>query len=219
MRKGNFNPEIIVVPEASDLAEAGAALFEQTLADAVQRRGQAAAALSGGSTPRAMNRLLAESPFVDRIPWKHIHLFWVDDRMVAVDDPASNFGAARDDFISHVPISPPQVHPMPVLDPPTAGADAYSAELKEYFGSSPPVFDLILLGIGTDGHTASLFPDQAEAHSGREWVLSIKGGQPYVYRLTLNYPVLKRARTTVASCCARMRCNIHRKRSIPQRAG
>ena len=195
MGKRNFNREIIVVPEAPDLAEAGAALFEQTMADAVQSRGQAAAALSGGSTPRAMNRLLAEPPFVDRIPWKEIHLFWVDDRMVSVDDPASNFGAARDDFISRVPIPPPQVHPMPVLDPPAAGADAYSAELRDYFGSSPPDFDLILLGIGTDGHTASLFPDQAEAHRGREWVLSTRGGQPDVYRLTLNYPVLNRART------------------------
>ena len=94
MRKENIKPEIIVMPEAPDLAEAGAALFEQTLADAVQRRGKAAAALSGGSTPRAMNRLLAEPPFVDRIPWEKIHLFWVDDRMVSVDDPASNFGAA-----------------------------------------------------------------------------------------------------------------------------
>lgn len=195
MRKKNSNPEISVVPEAPDLARAGAALFEQTMADAVQRRGQAAAALSGGSTPRAMNRLLAGPPLVDRIPWKEIHLFWVDDRMVSVDDPASNFGAAREDFIARVPIPAQQVHPMPVLDPPTAGADAYSAELKNYFGSSPPVFDLILLGIGTDGHTASLFPDQAEAHRGHEWVLSTKGGRPDVYRLTLNYPVLNRART------------------------
>ena len=195
MRKKNISPEIIVVPEAPELAEAGAALFEHTMADAVQRRGQAAAALSGGSTPRAMNRLLAEPPFVDRIPWKEIHLFWVDDRMVSADDPASNFGAARDDFIARVPIPAQQVHPMPVLDSPPAGADAYTRDLGKYFGPKPPVFDLILLGIGTDGHTASLFPDQAAAHRGREWVLSTKGGQPDVYRLTLNYPVLNRART------------------------
>ena len=195
MRKGHFNPEIIVVPGAPDLAEAGAALFEQTMADAVQSRGQAAAALSGGSTPRAMNRLLAEPPFADRIPWREIHLFWVDDRMVPVDDPASNFGAAREDFIAHVPIPAQQVHPMPVNDSPSANADAYTRELEKYFGSKPPDFDLILLGIGTDGHTASLFPDQAEAHRGREWVLSTKGGQPDVYRLTLNYPLLNRART------------------------
>lgn len=196
MTKNIFAPKIMVVPDAQQLAEAGAALFEKSVADAVEHRGRAAAALSGGSTPRAMNRLLAGPPYVDRIPWKRLHLFWVDDRMVAVDDPASNFGAAKDDFVSRVPIPPRQVHPMPVLDPPMLGADQYTRELKNHFGSTAAVFDLILLGIGTDGHTASLFPHQADAHQGSEWVLSAKGGNPDVYRLTLSYPVLNRARTT-----------------------
>ena len=195
MTKNIFKPKIIVVPEAGQLAEAGAALFEKTVADAVEHRGRAAAALSGGSTPRAMDRLLAKPPYVDRIRWKLLPLFWVDDRMVPVDDSASNFGAARDDFISRVPIPSQQIHPMPVLDPPTRGAERYIRELKRYFGSAAPVFDLILLGTGTDGHTASLFPDQADAHKGPEWVLSAKGGNPDVHRLTLNYPVLNRART------------------------
>lgn len=186
----------MVVPDAQHLAKAGATLFEQTVSNAVQKRGKAAAALSGGSTPRQMNRLLAGPPYADRIPWKNIHLFWVDDRMVPADDPASNFGAARDDFISRVPLPSGQVHPMPVHESPTAGADAYTRELQKYFGSNPPVFDLILLGIGTDGHTASLFPDQAELHASPDWVLSTKGGDPDLYRLTLNYPVLNRAKTT-----------------------
>lgn len=195
MPRLNIKPEVIIASDAKNLAEAGAALFEQTVADAVQSRGEAAVALSGGSTPREMNRMLAGPPYVDRIPWNRIHLFWVDDRMVAFDDPASNFGAARNDFISKVSIPSEQVHPMPVLDSPTGGADTYTRELRKYFGSKSPVFDLILLGIGTDGHTASLFPDQADAHKGQQWVLSAKGGNPDVYRLTLNYPVLNRART------------------------
>ena len=185
------------MPDAQHLAEAGAAFFAQTLAAAVRKRGRASVALSGGETPRAMNRLLAEPPHANRIPWKRIDLFWVDDRMVAADDPASNFGAAREDFISRVPIPPEQVHPMPVLDPPTAGADAYVRELERYFGSDKPVFDLIFLGIGSDGHTASLFPDQSDKHGGPEWVLSAKGGKPDVYRLTLNYPILNLAATIV----------------------
>ena len=195
MTKNILKPKIIVVPEAGQLAEAGAALFEKTVADAVEHRGRAAAALSGGSTPRAMNRLLAKPPYVDRILWKPLHLFWVDDRMVPVDDPASNFGAARDDFISRVPIPSQQIHPMPVLNPPSQGAEHYTRELKRYFESTAPVFDLILLGIGADGHTASLFPHQADAHQGPEWVLSTRGGSPDVHRLTLNYPILNRART------------------------
>jgi len=196
MTKQKLKPKIIVAPDAQKLAEAAAALFEKTVADAVDIRDRAAVALSGGSTPRAMNRLLAAPPYVDRIPWKYLHLFWVDDRMVRVDDPASNFGAARDDFIARVPLPSRQVHPMPVLDPPTRGAGRYIRALKGYFGSDAPVFDLILLGIGTDGHTASLFPHQADAHQGPQWVLSVKGGNPDVHRLTLNYPVLNQARTT-----------------------
>jgi 6-phosphogluconolactonase len=195
MTKKNLTPKLIIAPDAQQLAEAGADLFERTVADAVQHRGRAAAALSGGSTPGAMNRLLAAPPYLDRIPWKYLHLFWVDDRMVPVDDPASNFGAAKDDFISRVPIPSQQVHPMPVLDPPSRGVEHYTRELKRYFGSDAPVFDLILLGVGTDGHTASLFPDQADAHKGPQWVLGARGGNPNVYRLTLNYPILNRART------------------------
>jgi 6-phosphogluconolactonase len=189
-----LKPEIIVLPDARKLADAGAALFEQTVANAIRSRGRAAVALSGGSTPREMHRQLGGQPYVDRIPWKRIHLFWVDDRMVGAGDPASNYGAAREDFISRVPLPPAQVHPMPVIDPPTVGADAYSRELESYFGPGKPVFDLIFLGIGSDGHTASLFPDQADAHKGPEWVLSTKGGNPDVYRLTLGYPVLNCAR-------------------------
>ena len=210
MQTEKLKPEIIVVPDARHLAEAGAAFFEQTLAAAVRNRGKASAALSGGATPRDMNRLLAGPPHVDRIPWKQIHLFWVDDRMVAADDPASNFGAARDDFISKVPLTPEQVHPMPVMGPPTAGADAYTRELESYFGADKPVFDLIFLGIGSDGHTASLFPDQSDAHRGPEWVLSAKGGNPDIYRLTLNYPVLNRAATTVFLVSGRSKAEIVR---------
>ena len=197
MQTDKSNPKIIVEPDGPALARAGAELFERTLAAAVESNGKTVAALSGGSTPRHMNRLLAQSPYVDRIPWKRIHIFWVDDRMVAADDPASNYGAARDDFISKVSIPPAQVHPMPVLDRPSDGAAAYIRELKDYFGTGIPAFDLIFLGIGTDGHTASLFPDQADAHTGTQWVLSVKGGNPDVDRLTLNYPVLNQAATTV----------------------
>jgi 6-phosphogluconolactonase len=193
MQAVHSKPEIIVVPDARQLAKAGAACFEQTVANAVRSRGEAAIAISGGSSPRQMYRRLAGQPYVDRIPWKRIHLFWVDERMVATGDPASNFTAAREDFISKVTIPADQVHPMPVFDPTTAGADAYSRELRSYFGSNQPVFDLIFLGIGSDGHTASLFPDQVHTHKDSDWVLSVKGGNPDVHRLTLNYPVLNRA--------------------------
>lgn len=189
--------KIIVAPDPQALDRQGAAYFERTLADAVAKNGRASVAISGGSTPRGMNRLLAEPPLVERIPWHGIDLFWVDDRMVPCTDPASNYGAAREDFITRVPIPESQVHPMPAADPPMEGAKIYTAELQQYFGNSRPVFDLVFLGIGDDGHTASLFPDQADAHTGPEWVLCVKGGNPDVHRLTLNYPILNLAADTV----------------------
>jgi 6-phosphogluconolactonase len=144
-----------------------------------------------------MNRLLAQPPYLDDIAWQRVHLFWVDERMVPHDDPASNYGAAEEDFVAEVPIPGEQVHPMPVELPPAEAVANYTRRLKAHFGPQEPAFDLIFLGIGTDGHTASLFPDQAELHTGPQWVLSVKGGNPDVQRLTLNYPVLDRALATV----------------------
>lgn len=189
--------EIITTSDAGRLAEKGAELMYNTAGEAVARKDSFAVAVSGGSTPRAMHRLLSQEPYLADMPWQKTHFFWVDERMVSFDHPDSNYGAAKKDLMSIVPIPADQVYPMPAMMRPEQGADLYQAKLKTFFqdlGSLDPVFDLIILGIGTDGHTASLFPGQPSSQEPDRWVLSVRGGQPDVFRLTLTYAVLNSAR-------------------------
>ncbi len=191
------NSKIVITSNAERLAEKGAELFCNAAKKAVARRNSFAVAVSGGSTPRAMHRLLSQEPYRSDMPWQRTHMFWVDERMVPFDHPDSNYGAAQKDLMSMIPIPADQVYPMPAMMPPAEGADLYQAKLKTFFQdlkSLDPVFDLIILGIGTDGHTASLFPGQPSSDKPDRWVLSVKGGKPYVFRLSLNYAVLNRAR-------------------------
>lgn len=189
--------EIIIVDDAEKLARAGADLFCRAAAAAVARTGRFAVALSGGTTPRGMHRLLSQPSFAARVPWQRTHIFWVDERLVPFDHAASNFGAAQKDFIGSVPVPGGQVHPMPVDLAPDVGAGRYRQMLASFLGgdnASLPRFDLILLGIGMDGHTASLFPGPAIPPADVRWVLAVKGGVPDLYRLTLSYRILNRAR-------------------------
>lgn len=189
--------EIITTSDAGRLAEKGAELMYNTAKEAVAHKDSFAVAVSGGSTPRAMHRLLSQEPYLSDMPWQETHFFWVDERMLPFDHPDSNYGAAQKDLMSIVPIPADQVYPMPAMMRSGEGADLYQAKLKTFFqdlGSLDPVFDLIILGIGTDGHTASLFPGQPSSQEPDRWVLSVKGGQPDVFRLTLTYAVLNRAR-------------------------
>jgi 6-phosphogluconolactonase len=192
---------VIVERDAEHLARRGADLFSRAARESTDQQGRFAVALSGGSTPRPMYRLLAREPYLSDIPWHSTHLFWVDERVVPFDHPDSNFGAAKKDFLDHVPIPPDQLHPMPAWARPEEGAALYRTELKSFFerfgGGDYPVFDLIYLGVGKDGHTASLFPGQASLEESRAWVLSVKGGDPDVFRLTLTLPVLNRSKRII----------------------
>src|SRR5262249_28720953 len=120
---------------------------------ALKARGFFAAALSGGSTPKAMLQALAERP----LEWAAVHCFWGDERCVGPDDPNSNFGMARDTLLKRVPIPQDNVHRMKGELDPKDGARDYESQLRTFFGGTPR-FDLEFLGLGPDGHTASLFP-------------------------------------------------------------
>ena len=185
--------------DTDGLAQDGAELFLRIAKETVRSRNMFAAAISGGSSPRGMHRLLGREPLRSEMPWSKTHLFWVDERILPYEHPESNFGAARDDFLSHVPISEDHVHPMPVDLPPAERAEVYRRGLDAFFGHpTVPVFDLMVLGLGPDGHTASLFPGSSPDPSGQEpWVIAVTGGNPNVARLTLTYPVLNSASHTV----------------------
>jgi 6-phosphogluconolactonase len=156
--------------------------------------------LSGGSTPEALYRKLAAPSFRDRFPWSRTHVFWGDERFVPTDSPLSNYRMARESLLDHVPIAPGAVHPIPTAhDSPAKAADAYERLLKTEYGADSldparPLFDVMLLGLGTDGHTASLFPDAKLALAERQrWVVPVIGvkAEP---RITLTYPALESSR-------------------------
>ena len=187
--------KVIIAEDPETLARKGAELFLNSAVSAVHQRGRFSVALSGGSTPRPMNRLLACSPYISEIPWNDTHVFMVDERIVPFEDSASNFGTAQRDFLDRVPIPSENLHPMPVFDTPEIGADHYEEELKSFFINRNSVFDLILLGIGTDGHTSSMFPGDRKAHASERWVLHVKGGNPDVYRISLTFNLINQGRS------------------------
>ena len=191
-----LKPEIIVMSDSTELAKTAARVLVETAGECVDRKGRFTVALSGGSTPRHMNRMLAQEPLRSNMAWDKTHVFWVDERCVPQSDPASNYGSAHEDFLGRVPIPVDQVHPMPGEVAPEEGAKIYQRELEAHFRPSKgeyPVFDLVFLGIGTDGHTASLFPSAGSSALSKKWVVAVRGGIPDVYRLTLTYDVLNRA--------------------------
>ncbi len=189
--------ERIIVPDSNQLAEKGAEMFCEIAKESISNRSRFVVAVSGGSTPRAMHGRLSQDPYLSDLFWQSTHIFWVDERMVDFDHPDSNFGTAKKDLLEKIPIPFDQIYPMPAMTRPEDGAGLYQMTLKTFFqsiGSDDPVFDLILLGIGTDGHTASLFPKQAFTSPVQSWVISVKGGNPNVFRLSFTYSVLNGAR-------------------------
>jgi 6-phosphogluconolactonase len=189
--------QVIIEENPGTLAEKGAQLFELRMLESLKEKGHFFVALSGGSTPRGMHRILAGRP---SLPWGGAQIFWGDERCVSATDPLSNYGAAWEDFLGKVPLSAEQIHPMPGQMKPEEGALQYERELVAAFGLEEgefPEFDLIFLGLGKDGHTASLFPGQSSLLETKKMVVAVRGGDPDVSRLTLTYPVFNRARHIV----------------------
>jgi 6-phosphogluconolactonase len=158
--------KVIVAEDKTAAVVQAAHLFVQTLGEAARQQERISVALSGGNTPRSLFQLLSEKsgPFFLQIPWQKIHFFWGDERCVPANDPESNFRMAKEALLDKVPIEAGKFHRVITEGrTPEESAQAYQRELQMFFQkttlSSPPRFDLVLLGMGTNGHTASLFPD------------------------------------------------------------
>jgi 6-phosphogluconolactonase len=157
---------------------------------AVAQRGRCHVALAGGGTPRRMYKLLAAD---SRIRWSNVHLYWGDERYVPHDHPASNFRMAQEALLTRIEIPSANVHPMPTDFPdPREAAQVYEAALRAHFGSVPR-FDLIILGLGADGHTASLFANSAVLHETERWVVAVTVPADPPVRLTLTLAVINGA--------------------------
>jgi 6-phosphogluconolactonase len=167
---------------------------------AMATEGDFAIALSGGSTPRGVYELLARPPYRDAFPWQRTHVFWGDERFVPHDDAQSNFRMAREALLAQVPIPASNIHPAPTDGAPEAAAAAYQRELMTFYGAETldaarPLFAVTLLGLGADGHTASLFPGGAALAEHKLWVASVTDAKGLA-RITLTYPTLESSRRT-----------------------
>jgi len=197
MTKTATKPSIEVVADAEALAERAADwLLFLALA---KKEGRFAVSLSGGSTPKRLYQLLAAGERRAAFPWARTHFFWGDERFVPHDHPDSNYRMVREAMLSHVPMPPANIHPMPTEGLDAAGAvTAYERTLKEFYGAETlapdkPLFDVVLLGLGTNGHTASLFPDMPVLKDRTHWVGQMTD-QKAGTRLTLTYPALESCR-------------------------
>jgi 6-phosphogluconolactonase len=197
--------EVQVFDTVPRLMEAAAGAFAEAAAAAVRATGRFVVALSGGSTPNALFDLLASAGWASRIDWSKVHVFWGDERCVPPSDPESNYRSARERLLDRVPVPASQVHRMMGETDPTAGAVSYEHELRAEFttpSGSPRTmpgtrFDLVLLGMGPDGHTASLFPGTAVVHESERWVVAHFVQKVSMWRLTLTPLVMNAAAEVV----------------------
>jgi 6-phosphogluconolactonase len=190
-----MQPEIKIVADANELSRRGAAEFEHVARNAVQVRGRFTVSLSGGSTPRGLYARLAQSSH--NLPWDKIFFFWGDERHVPPDDEDSNYRMVRETLLSQAPIPPDHVFRMYAEESDAAQvAEQYEQALTQFFGLKPgelPRFDLVLLGLGPDGHTASLFPGSAALGEGLRLVAANWVEKFGHYRLTFTAPVINNA--------------------------
>jgi 6-phosphogluconolactonase len=183
-------------PDLDTLSQQAAQYTVQLANQAIVTHGRFTIALAGGSTPKKLYALLAGEPYRSQIDWASVEVFWGDERCVPPDSEDSNFHMAQEALLSKVPIPASQVHRMPADQPDhEAACQAYTAEIRRTFGTDGiPSFDLIQLGIGPEGHTASLFPHQASLHEQQRLVMPVTVSKPPPERLTFTPPLLNAAR-------------------------
>src|ERR1700682_542198 len=206
----NFTPKeiipgVMLCPDAAAVARAAARFFVEWAWQSIARNGAFRVALAGGSTPRAMYRCLADAEYRLQVDWGKVHIYWGDERGVPPDHPDSNYGMARTELLLRVPIPSQNVHRMEAERSDLGrAAESYEELLRkglERDSHGFPRFDLILLGMGTDGHTASLFPGTRGVRGTSRWVSTPKDPHSGLRRMTLTLPVIKAARRVLFLVC------------------
>jgi len=190
--------ELIITADPKELAVKAADLFAGVAQESIRQRGRFTAALSGGNTPRIVNQEIS-ARLADQLDWSRIFIFFGDERPVPPDHPESNYRMARESLLEKVPIPSENVHRIPSEKDPQEAAKEYEADLRAVFPAPMdfPVFDLIFLGMGEDGHTASLFPNSPALQEEERWVVKNRVERLETDRITLTLPVINRARNVI----------------------
>lgn len=191
--------ELHIAKDTQQLSENLAAFISQKIQDVLQEQEIFTFVLSGGNTPKSLYALLAKEPYIDMIPWARVHFFWGDERAVPFDDARNNARMAFDVLLDKTGTPPENIHVMRTDIEPEAAAAEYEKILHRYFDGKTNTFDLVLLGMGDDGHTLSLFPGLPIVHEKKAWVKAFFLKAQDMYRITLTAPV-----TNLAACVAFM---------------
>lgn len=183
--------QVCTGPES--LSETAARLFVKRSRRAVQVQNQFSVALAGGHTPERTYQILSQPPFRDQVPWAKAHVFWSDERCVPPDNPHSNARMAHQALLDHVPIPPDQIHPIRRGRNPRQAAEEYERLLRSFFAGKLPCFDFILLGLGENGHTASIFPGTQAVEEQERWVIAVYVAEQAMWRITMTPLLINQA--------------------------
>ncbi|HMJ47033.1 MAG TPA: 6-phosphogluconolactonase [Ferruginibacter sp.] len=186
--------KIVVFRDEDSLSKAAAELIVDISKHAIRESGKFTIALSGGKTPSKLFSMLAEKPFNKEINWKQTYVFWGDERFVAANNSQNNSYVAKKILLDNIPVPAENIFPIPVNIPPAASANHYEQTLKAFFRSDNPSFDLILLGMGDDGHTASLFPGSTVLSEKAALVKEVYLEEQQVARITFTVPLINNAK-------------------------
>ena len=190
----NSGGKIEVLPDLEALSLRAASIFVGASRNSIATKKQFAVAISGGSTPRRLYTLLGSETYRDQVDWQYVHLFWADERCVPKDHEASNFKTAFDTLLSKVALPDKNIHRIKGEEAPDEAARDYEEEIRKFFGESErPGFDLIILGVGEDGHTASLFPGSKSLEETVRLAVPVYLEERKKDRVTLTLPVLSNA--------------------------
>jgi 6-phosphogluconolactonase len=190
-------PEIFVAKDPGELSQRAAASLSESISRSIAARGVCLIALAGGETPRSVYRLLGRDPLRSSIDWEHVHLFFGDERMVPPDDPASNYGMVVKELVSCIRIPHANVHRIRGEAPADDAAREYETDLQQWAEGGLLRFDVVLLGIGEDGHLASLFPETVSLTEVARMAMGYFVPKLNSWRVTLTFPVLRNAREIV----------------------
>jgi 6-phosphogluconolactonase len=190
-------PDRTIWKDHEAMSFAAAHFFVAACHQYVARQGKFSVALSGGTTPQRFYEILALAEFSKNIPWKQVFIFWSDERFVSHTSPESNYGMVKKTLLDKIDIPPGNIFPIPVTDDPGQNARQYETTIKRFFNNKPAAFDWLLLGTGSDGHTASLFPNTPVLIENRKLIKQVWVDDKQSWRITFTYPLINKAKQII----------------------